>query len=83
MTIISNATLGLEAKPKLGKKAKGRAAAKAKTRTTTKQLGGEGRHKIKLKKLKRGTTYKLTLTVISADGQEASDTAKLRVKKKK
>ena len=39
-------------------------------------------NKIKLKKLRRGTTYKLTLTVTSADGQEATDTAKLKVKKK-
>ncbi len=30
-----------------------------------------------------GTTYKLTLTVTSADGQEATDTAKLKVKKKR
>ena len=78
-TLAGEATL--EAKPKLGKKAD--RAKRAKTRTTSKQLGGEGRHKIKLKKLKRGSTYKLTLTVTSADGQEASDTAKLRVKKKR
>jgi hypothetical protein len=80
-TLAGEATL--EAKPKLGNKAKSRAAAKAKTRSTSKQLGGEGRHKIKLKKLKRGTTYKLTLSVTSADGQQATDSAKLKVKKKK
>jgi hypothetical protein len=79
-TLAGAATL--EAKPKTGKKAKGRAAAKAKTRTTTKQLGGEGRHKIKLARLKRGTTYKLTLSVTSADGQQATDSAKLKVKRK-
>ena len=61
----------------------GRRAKKAKTRTATKLLGKAGRHKVKLKKLKRGTAYKLTLTVASADGQEASDTAKLKVQKKK
>jgi len=32
--------------------------------------------------LKRGTTYQLTLTVTSADGQQATDNAKLKVKKK-
>jgi len=80
-TLAGEATL--EAKPKLGNKAKGRAAAKAKTRTTIKQLGGEGRHQIKLERLKRGTTYTLTLSVASADGQQATDNAKLKVKKKK
>jgi hypothetical protein len=78
-TLAGEATL--EAKPKTGNKA-GRTA-KAKTRSTSKQLGFAGRHKIKLKKLKRGTTYKLTLTVDSADGQQATDAAKLKVKKKR
>ncbi len=78
-TLAGEATL--EAKPKTGKKA-GRAA-KVKTRTTIKPLGGEGRHQIKLERLKRGTTYTLTLSVASADGQQATDSAKLKVKKKR
>jgi hypothetical protein len=71
---------GLEAKPKTTKKADG--AAKARTVTVRKGLGREGRHKIKVSRLKRGTTYKLTLTVTSADGQQVTDNAKLKVKKK-
>jgi hypothetical protein len=75
-------TATLEAKPK-GKSRRAAAAKKAKTRTATKELASAGRHTLKLKKLKPGTSYKLTLVVSSADGQEASDTAKLKVRKKR
>ncbi len=75
-------TATLEATPG-GKPIRGGAAKRAKTRTTSEQLASAGRHTLSLSKLKRGTRYGLTLSVSSADGQEATDTAKLKVAKKK
>ncbi len=71
----------LEATPK-GKGRRARSAKKAKTRTTSADLASSGRHTLKLRRLSRGTTYELGLEVKSADGQEATDTAKLKVTKR-
>lgn len=67
--------------PKAGSKRKCRAAKKAKTRTVSADLADPGPYKLKVKKLKRGQSYKLSLDMKSADCQRASDTAKLKIKK--
>jgi DNA-binding beta-propeller fold protein YncE len=77
-------TATLKASPVTGRKAARSARKKRSTRPKTVTVTASlkaGRGSISLSKLLRGTTYKLTLTVKSADGQSAADKATLKVSK--